>query len=247
MQPLSFFFPCHIKLAAVIKQFQTTQERGKRAEGWWSHQVGARGCSCQRHGSRQMLCRRSEARQKNSTSAPSFCLCHVVISKKKKISLSLAQTGCSTHTVSACQYASLWREGTKSDYCICKQLLFEMTHIASPWQPCPVRTARWTAGTGSDLTPSCLLSSPLSFLLYVPELLPHYVYILLASTPSHSFPHIIKCKEFICATSPLPNPFASHDMSSLLSAFLLGVHSWLMWARGVCSQSTSQWREFTMK
>lgn len=46
--------------------------------------------------------------------------------------------------------------------------------------------ARWKAGTGSDLTPSCLLSSPLSSLF--PELLIHFIPILplLSFFPVHN-------------------------------------------------------------
>lgn len=84
--------------------------------------------------------------------------CHVIISKKKrKKKKNITVTGAGKHSDTHCQYVSLGHARGKSDDCF---FFFRN----DPHTVAAVRMARWKAGTGSDLTPSCLPSSPLSSL-----------------------------------------------------------------------------------
>ena len=92
-------------------------------------------------------------------SAPAFSLlsCHNQQKKKRKKKKNITVTGAGKHSDTHCQYVSLGHARGKSDDCF---FFFRN----DPHTVAAVRMARWKAGTGSDLTPSCLPSSPLSSL-----------------------------------------------------------------------------------
>lgn len=137
--------------------------------------------------------------------------CHVIISKTNQ-KKQLTVTGTGTHSDTHCQYVSLGH--ARGNLII---VFLEMTHI-----PYAVCMARWKAGTGSDLTPSCLLSSPLSSLF--PELLIHFISILplLPFFPVYNQMQGFRLVfQLLCSRLPSPP--------------LLGIHRRPIWARGVCS------------
>jgi len=178
-----------------------------------------------------MVCHCSPVRQKNTTSA-FVCSWFLSLSchNQQKTSLSPAQKRSTTHTVNIPHFVGFLSARDESKDFIYKQALSERAHVLGVLVAITMAAVcmdRWKVGTGSDLKPSCILSSPLSSLLCC-NAHPH----LSHSSCIHLsfFPHTLKCKDYISSTFHLLT--SSVPPSSLLS---FGIYCCLTWAPGVCN------------